>query len=78
MEKKKAVTKYRRNVDSVYENIQMLKEIIKDRDKLINLETDIVKLRQLVIAIGLDPTDIRFLQASLTTCFPPFIGSAKQ
>ena len=49
MEKKKAVTKYRRNVDSVYENIQMLKKIIKDRGKLINLETDILKLRELVI-----------------------------
>ena len=49
LEKKKAVTKYRRNVDSVYENIQMLKEIIKDRSKLINLETDILKLRELVI-----------------------------
>ena len=47
MEKKKAVTKYKRNVDSVYENIQMLKEIIKDRGKLINLETDISKLREL-------------------------------
>jgi len=49
MEKKKAITKYRRNVDSVYENIQMQKEIIKDRSKLINLETDISKLRELVI-----------------------------
>ena len=48
-EKKKAVTKYRRNVDSVYENIQIQKEIIKDRSKLINLETDILKLRELVI-----------------------------
>ena len=36
MEKKKAVTKYKRNVDSVYENIHKLKEIIKDRDKLNN------------------------------------------
>ena len=41
MKKKKAVTNYRRNVDSVYENIQMLKEIIKDRSKLLNLDTDI-------------------------------------
>ena len=49
MEKKKAVTKYRRNVDSVYKNIQMLKEIIKDRSKLISLESDILMLRELVI-----------------------------
>ena len=49
LENRKAVTKYRRNVDSVYENIQMLKEIIKDRNKLLNLETDILKLRELVI-----------------------------
>ena len=49
MEKKKAVTNYRRNVDSVYENIQMIKEIIKDRSKLLNLETDILMLRELVI-----------------------------
>ena len=49
MKKKKAVTNYRRNVDSVYENIQIQKEIIKDRNKLINLENDILKLRELVI-----------------------------
>ena len=48
MEKKKAVTKYRRNVDSVYKNIQMLKEIIKDRDKLNNLDHEISNLEELI------------------------------
>ena len=48
MEKKKAVTKYKRNVDSVYENIQKLKEIIKDRDKLSNLDNEISNLKELV------------------------------
>ena len=48
MEKKKAVTKYRRNVDSVYKNIQMLKEIIKDRDKLNNLDNEISNLKELI------------------------------
>ena len=48
MEKKKAVTKYKRNVDSVYENIQKLKEIIKDRDKLNNLDHEISNLEELI------------------------------
>ena len=48
MEKKKAVTKYKRNVDSVYENIQKLKEIIKDRDKLSNLDNEISNLKELI------------------------------
>ena len=48
MEKKKAVTKYKRNVDSVYENIQKLKEIIKDRDKLNNLDNEISNLKELI------------------------------
>ena len=47
-EKKKAVTKYRRNVDSVYENIQKLKEIIKDRDQLSNLDNEISNLKELI------------------------------
>ena len=48
MEKKKAVTKYKRNVDSVYENIQKLKEIIKDQDKLNNLDNEISNLKELI------------------------------
>jgi len=48
MEKKKAVTKYKRNVDSVYKNIQTLKEIIKDRDKLNNLDHEISNLEELI------------------------------
>ena len=48
MEKKKAVTKYKRNVDSVYENIQKLKEIINDRDKINNLENEISNLEELI------------------------------
>ena len=31
-----------------------------------------------VIAIGSEPTEIRFLHASQTTCFPPLVGFAKQ
>jgi tripartite ATP-independent transporter DctM subunit len=49
IEKKKAVTKYKRNVDSVYENIQKLKEIIKDRDKLSNLNNEIINLKELIL-----------------------------
>ena len=36
------------------------------------------KFKQLVIAIGSAPTEIRFLQLSHTTCFPPVRGWAKQ
>ena len=32
------------------------------------------KFKQLVIAIGLAPTEIKFLQFSQTICFPPLIG----
>ena len=48
MEKKKAVTKYKRNVDSVYKNIKKLKEIINDRDKLNNIENEISNLKELI------------------------------
>ena len=34
------------------------------------------KFKQLVIAIGFAPTDIRFLKLSQTTCFPPVKGWA--
>ena len=43
-EKKKAVTNYRRNVDSVYENIQMTKLIIVDKNKL-NIDSEILNLK---------------------------------
>ena len=36
------------------------------------------KFKQLVIAIGLAPTDIKFLQLSQTICFPPVTGCALQ
>ena len=36
------------------------------------------KLRQLVIAIGVAPTEIKFLQLSATTCLPPVKGCAQQ
>ena len=48
-EKKKAVTKYRRNVDAVYENIQMIKAIIEDRDKLNNIDSKIFNLKELIL-----------------------------
>ena len=48
IEKKKAVTKYKRNVDSVYQNIQKLKEIIKDQNKLNKLDYEILNLKELI------------------------------
>ena len=36
------------------------------------------KFKQLVIARGFAPTDIKFLQFSATICFPPVFGSALQ
>jgi len=47
MEKKKAVTKYRRNVDSVYKNIQMTKLIIIDKNKL-NIDSEIFNLKKII------------------------------
>jgi len=36
------------------------------------------KFKQLVIARGLAPTEIKFLQFSQTICLPPNFGSALQ
>ncbi|SVE15647.1 uncharacterized protein METZ01_LOCUS468501, partial [marine metagenome] len=47
MENKKAVTKYRRNVDSVYENIRMTKLIIIDKNKL-NIDSEILNLKEII------------------------------
>ena len=47
--KKKAVIQYRKNVDSVYENIQTLKMIIQDRKKLNSLEDSILNLKQQIL-----------------------------
>ena len=47
MEKKKAVTEYRRNVDSVYKNIQMTKLIIIDKNKL-NIDSEIFNLKKII------------------------------
>ena len=47
MEKKKAVTKYKRNVDSVYENIQITKQIIIDKNKL-NIDSEILNLKEII------------------------------
>ena len=47
--KKKAVIKYRRNVDEVYENIQIIKSIINDREKLNEIENEIINLKQIVM-----------------------------
>ncbi len=46
---KKAVTKYRRNVDTVYENIQIIKLIIKDRNKLDIVNYEILNLKESII-----------------------------
>ena len=48
--KKKAVMTYRRNVDEVYENIQIFKFIINDRNELNKIEEDIIKLKNIVIS----------------------------
>ncbi len=49
MENRKAITTYRRNVDSVYENIQTTKLIITDRHKLNDIDNQIINLRELII-----------------------------
>ena len=36
------------------------------------------KFKQFVIAIGLAPTEIKFLHVSQTICLPPVIGWAQQ
>ena len=48
LKNKKAVTKYRRNVDSIYENIQIIKLIIADRNKLNNVNNKIINLKELI------------------------------
>jgi tripartite ATP-independent transporter DctM subunit len=47
--KKKAVMKYRRNVDEVYKNIQIFQTIINDREKLNEIENEIINLKQVVM-----------------------------
>ena len=47
--KKKSVTKYRRNVDTVYENIHTLKLIIEDRNRLNTFENKIIILKELIL-----------------------------
>jgi len=49
LENKKAVVKYRRNVDSVYENIKLTKAMIDDRIILSKLNNEIVNLKELII-----------------------------
>jgi len=48
LENKKAVTKYRRNVDTVYGNIQKMKLIIKDRNKLDKIDSKLLNLKDLI------------------------------
>ncbi len=45
-ENKKAVSKYRRNVDQVYGNILKIKLIIKDRNKLNDIDSQISNLKE--------------------------------
>ena len=52
--KKKAVIKYRRNVDQVYGNIQIFKTIINDREKLNEIEKVIFGLKQVVMEESID------------------------
>ena len=54
--KKKAVIKYRRNVDGVYKNIQIFKTIINDRAKLNEIEDEIFNLKQIVMEEPNDET----------------------
>ena len=48
LESKKAITKYRRNVDTVYGNIQEIKLIIKDRNKLDRIDSELLNLKELI------------------------------
>jgi len=54
LKNKKATTLYRRNVDSIYENIQLTKQIIMDRDKLNNLDIIIKNLREIIFNVSKD------------------------
>ena len=49
LENKKAIMKYRWNVDSVYENIQNIKLIIADRNKLNSINNEIINLKELIL-----------------------------
>ena len=46
--KKSALMKYRRNVDDVYENIQTLKQIIIDVEKLPEIENNFIQIKQII------------------------------
>ena len=52
LKNKKATTLYRRNVDSIYENIQLTKQIIIDRDKLNNLNNQIQNLKEKILNLS--------------------------
>ena len=52
LKNKKATTLYRRNVDSIYENIQLTKQIIIDRDKLNNLNNQIQNLKEKIFNLS--------------------------
>ena len=53
---KKATNKYRRNVDSVYENIRLIQLILEDEKKLKNIEGEIEKLKSLIFNQANDET----------------------
>ena len=50
LESKKAITKYRRNVDSIYKNIKITKIIIEDRIKLDKLDNKILNLKKFILS----------------------------
>ena len=54
LKNKKATTLYRRNVDSIYENIQLTKQIIIERDKLNNLNNEIQNLKEKIFNVSKD------------------------
>ncbi len=64
---RKAITKYRRNVDSVYENIQIIKLIISDRNKLNSINNEIIDLKNLIINESKDDglNRIKFIEKNL-------------
>ena len=53
-ENKKAINQYRRNVDSVYESIQITKLIITDKDKLNRIDDKITSLKKLIFTESKD------------------------
>jgi len=52
LKNKKATTLYRRNVDSIYEDVQLIKKIIIDRDKLNNLDNEILNLKEKIFNVS--------------------------